>query len=190
VERRHRRQGGGGLETVTEWYWEITRGVANQEIVEQETMLQSLFVLIANAPEHSAKDTLVAYKRQTAVEQDHHILKGPLGVAPLFLKEPAKITPYVYLVYMPVLIWQVMQAIARRNAERWGVSLPYPNGQLQPAVTTQRIKEILTKIQVSRVRHKQQVRRVVGTDDVTWVERLACLLLEVKIHALAWLPSG
>jgi hypothetical protein len=57
-------------------------------------------------------------------------------------------------------------------------------------VTTQRIKEILTKIPAVRFRHQQQVRRVVGTDDVTWVERLACLLLEVKIHTLAWLPSG
>ena len=190
VERRHRRPGGGHLETVTEWSWDITRGAPQSEIVEQETMLESLFVLIANAPEHSAKDALLAYKRQTAVEQDHHILKGPLGVAPLFLKDPGKITPYVYLVYMAVLIWQVMQAVARRNAAREGVSLPYPNGQLQPAVTTQRIKEILTKVQVLRFRHAHQVRRVVGIDDVTWVERLACLLLEVKIHTLAWLPSG
>jgi len=52
------------------------------------------------------------------------------------------------------------------------------------------MKEILTKIQVVRFRHQQQVRRIVGMDDVTWVERLACLLLEVKIHTLAWLPSG
>ncbi len=92
--------------------------------------------------------------------------------------------------YIAVLIWQVMQALPRRNAAREGVSLPYPNGQLQPAVTTQRIKEILTKIQVLRLRRGHQVRRVVGADDVTWVERLACLLLDVKIHTLAWLPSG
>ena len=190
VERRHRRPGGGSLETVTEWSWEITRGAPCADIVAQETTLHSLFVLIANAPEHSAKDALLAYKRQTAVEQDHHILKGPLAVAPLFLKDPAKITPYVYLVYIAVLIWQVMQTVARRNAERLGVSLPYPNGQLQPAVTTQRIKAILTKIQISRFRHAQHVHRVIGTDDITWIERAACLLLEVKIHTLAWLPSG
>jgi len=91
---------------------------------------------------------------------------------------------------MAVRIWQVMPAVARRNAERWGISLPYPNGKLQPAVTTKRMKEILTKIQAVRFRYQQQVRRIVGTDDGTWVERLACLLLEVKIHTLAWLPSG
>ncbi len=50
--------------------------------------------------------------------------------------------------------------------------------------------KILSKVQVVRFRHQQQVRQIVGTDDVTWVERLACLLLEVKIHTLAWLPSG
>ena len=129
MERRHRRQGGRGLETVTEWYWEIMRGVGNSETLEQETVLESLFVLIANAPEHSTQDALVAYKRQTAVEPDHHILKDPLEEAPVFLKDPDKITPDVYLVSMAMLIWQVMQAVARRNAERWGVSLPYPNGK-------------------------------------------------------------
>ncbi len=77
-----------------------------------------LFVLIANAPEHSAKEALVAYKLQTAVDHDHHILKGPLGLAPLLLNDPDKITPDVYLVSMAVLIWQAMQAVARRNAER------------------------------------------------------------------------
>jgi hypothetical protein len=90
---------------------------------------ESLFVLIANAPEHSAQDALMAYKQQTAVEPDHHILKDPLGEAPVFLKDPDKIIPDVYLVSMTVLIWQVMQAVARRNAGRWGVSLPYPNGK-------------------------------------------------------------
>ncbi|MCL4520716.1 MAG: hypothetical protein M1415_03865 [Firmicutes bacterium] len=86
-------------------------------------------MLIANAPEHSAQDALMAYKQQTAVEPDHHILKDPLGEAPVFLKDPDKIIPDVYLVSMTVLIWQVMQAVARRNAGRWGVSLPYPNGK-------------------------------------------------------------
>ncbi len=65
-----------------------------------------MFVLIANAPEYSARQLLTAYKRQAAVEQGHHIFKGPLGVAPIFLKNPAKITAYyVYVVYIALLIW-------------------------------------------------------------------------------------
>lgn len=79
-------------------------------------------------PPNTLPKTLVAHKGQTAVEQDHHILKGPLGVAPRFLKDPAKITAYGSLVSMAVLIWQVMQAVPSRNAERWGVSLPHSNG--------------------------------------------------------------
>ncbi len=83
-----------------------------------------------------------------------------------------------------------MQAVARRNAEQMQVSLPYPNGQLQPAVTTKRIKEILSGIQVVGSRRGNSIRRMVAEDDVTWVQRLACLLLELKVHTLAWLPSG
>jgi len=93
AERRHRRQGGGGLETVTEGYWEITRGGANSEIVEQETLLESLFVLIANAPEHSAKDALMAYTRQTPVEPDHHTLNVHWEWLPYCSKTQTKSLP-------------------------------------------------------------------------------------------------
>ena len=190
TDRRRRRPGGGHLLTVTEWRWQITRGEANPEIVEQETVLRSLFVLIANAPEHSAPQLLAAYKRQAPAEIDHHLVKGPLGVAPVFLKDPAKITAYVYVVYIALMIWQVMQAVARRNAEQWKILLPYPNGQLQPAVTTQRIKEILSKIQILRLQQGTTIRRALSEDKITWLERVACMLLGVKIHTLAWLPSG
>ena len=64
------------------------------------------------------------------VEQDNALLKGPLAVVPLFLKGTKKITAYVHVVFMALLLWRCMQAVMRPNHERLGITLPYPNGAL------------------------------------------------------------
>ncbi|MDA8206494.1 MAG: hypothetical protein M0Z36_10520, partial [Thermaerobacter sp.] len=86
-------------------------------------------------------------------------LKGPLAVAPLFLKDTKKITAYVYAVFMALLLWRCMQAVMRQNHERLGITLPYPNGALQPAPTTKRLKEIVTPIQIIHWRAADGTRR-------------------------------
>ena len=111
-----------------------------------------------------------------------------LRIAPVFLKDPRKLTAYVYVVYMAVLLWSVMQAVARRNALQWQVSLPYPNGKLQDAPSTKRIKELLTPVAISCYRVGNTTHRALG--ELTWVQRLACLLLEIEPRRLAAVPSG
>ncbi len=104
----------------------------------------STFILVSNDPRRSARALLEGYKTQFVVEQDNALLKGPLAVAPLFLKDTKKITAYVYGVFMALLLWRCMQAVMRQNHERLGITLPYPNGALQPTPTTKRLKEIVT----------------------------------------------
>ena len=43
---------------------------------------------------------------------------------------------------MALWLWQLMQAVARQNGDRLGLSIPYPNGRLPDAPTTKRIKEL------------------------------------------------
>lgn len=81
-----------------------------------------------------------------------------------------------------------MQAVARLTAAQRGVTLPYPNRQLQDAPTTKRIKEILTPITIGRYRPNNVTSRLL--QELTWVQRLARLLLEVEPRRLTWLPSG
>ena len=186
--RRRRRQGGGPLETVIEWAWVVQRQTVQQAWVEQEHLKRRTFVLIAHDSHRIAEELLAAYNQEWVVEGTHATLKGPLTVAPVFLKDPRKLTAYVYVVYMALLLWHVMQAVARRNALRWGVSLPYPNGQLQEAPSTKRIKELLTPITLIRYRLQNQTHRVL--QDLTGVQRLTCLLLEIEPRQLAVVPSG
>ncbi|PSR32264.1 MAG: hypothetical protein C7B46_14940 [Sulfobacillus benefaciens] len=176
------------LETVTEWHWTIQRGAVNQAFVDQEHLRRRTFVLIANDPHRSASELLAAYNEEWVVEGTHATIKGPLGIAPVFLKDPKKLTAYVYVVYLAALLWSVMQAVARRNAVHQGVTLPYPNGQLQEAPSSKRIKELLMPITIVCYRLQDVTYRVL--EELTWVQRLACLLLEVEPRRLTAVPSG
>jgi transposase len=186
--RRRRRPGGGSLVTVTEWFWTVQRGALHQTFVDREHLRRRTFVLISNDPQRSAAELLAAYNGEWVVEGTHATLKGPLSIAPVFLKDPRKLTASVYVVYLAVLLWSVMQAVARRNALKWQVSLPYPNGKLQDAPSTKRIKELLTPVTIVCYHVGTTTHRVLK--ELTWVQRLACLLLEIEPRRLAAVPSG
>ena len=175
--RRRRRPGGGPLETVTEWQGTVQRGDVRQAVVEDQRIPGRTFVLIAHDPDRSAQALLSAYHEQFVGEASHAVLKGPREIAPVFLKDPKKLTAYVYVGYLAALRWSVMQAVARRTAAARGVRLPYPNGRLQAAPTAKRIKELLEPVILMRY-HGDGVRYR-AVNELTWVQRLACLLLEI-----------
>jgi transposase len=171
------------------WRVHATRGELRAEQIAAEQFRRSTFILVSNDPRRTARELLEAYKTQFVVEQDHAVLKGPLTVAPLFLKDTGKITAYVYVVYMALLLWQCMQAVMRQNQTRLGISLPYPNKALQPAPTTKRLKEILSPIQVIHWRDATgQLRR--SRSELSLVQRQALLLLGMDSRRFTQIPSG
>ena len=92
------------------------------------------------------------------------------------------------MVYKAALLWSVIQAVARRTAaDKGGVSLPYPNGRLQAAPTAQQIKELLEPVILMRYPWNGVRDRAIN--ELTWVQRLACLLLEIPPQRLAGGPS-
>ncbi len=129
------------------------------------------------------------YKTQFAAEQDNALLKGPLAVAPRFLKDTKKITAFVYVVFMALRLWRCMQAVMRQNHERLGITLPYPNGALQPAPTTKRLKEIVTPIQIIHWRAADGTRRR-SRSALTLVQRQALLLVGMDSRRFIRVPSG
>ena len=117
------------------------------------------------------------------------MVKGPLTIVPVFLKDPLKITAYIYVAYMALLLWKCMEAVMRQNQAQLGFSLPYPNQRLQPAPTTKRLKEILTPIEVIHwydehgVLHRSRC-------ELTLVQRQALRLLGMDSRRFVQIPSG
>ena len=171
------------------WMIRAHRGDLRGAQVEVERFRRSTFLLVSNDPRRSARELLEAYKTQFVVEQDNALVKGPLAVAPLFLKDTRKITAYVYVVYMALLLWQCLQAVMRQNQERLGFTLPYPNQALQPAPTTNRLKQIVAPIQVILWRDSEgRLRR--NRSELTLVQRQALLLAGTDSRRFTRIPSG
>ena len=89
---------------------------------------------------------------------------------------------------MALWLWQLMQAVARPNGDRLGLSIPYPNGRLQDAPTTKRIKELLDRMQVIHFWHNGQIRRI--RSDLSLWQRQALLLLGMPSRRFTAVPSG
>lgn len=171
------------------WTIRATRGATATDRFSAEHFRRSTFILVSNDARRTARELLEAYKTQWVVERDHALVKGPLAIAPLFLKDTGKITAYVYVVYMALLLWQCMQAVMRQNQAQLGISLPYPNKRLQPAPTTKRLKEILTPIQILHWRDTHGAMHR-SRSELSLTQRQALLLLGMDTRRFAQVPSG
>ncbi len=189
VERATWQIHGTVVEAADQWRIEATRGEPAEDRIAAETFRRSTLILISNDPRRTARGLLEAYKSQFVVEQGHAMLKGPLAIVPLFLKEPLKITAYIYVAYMALLLWKCMEAVMRQNQAKLGISLPYPNKRLQLAPTTKRLKEIITPIEVIPWRdaagHLHRTR-----SELSMVQRQALLLLGMDSRRFVQIPSG
>ncbi len=189
VERTTWRIHGTVVAAADQWRIEATRREPMESRLSADIFRRSTLILLSNDPRRTARELLQAYKSQFVVEQAHAMLKGPLSIVPLFLKEPLKITAYVYVAYMALLLWKCMEAVMRHHQTQWGISLPYPNKRLQPAPTTKRLKEIITPIEVIYWRdaagHMHRVRSA-----LTLAQRQALLLLGMDSRRFVQIPSG
>ena len=170
------------------WVVKAARGERATAQLDQERFRRSTFIVVSNDSRRSARELVEAYKTQFVVEQDHAVVKGPLTIAPLFLKDTRKITAYVYVVYIALLLWQCMQAVMRQNQARLGMSLAYPNKALPPAPTTKRLKEIWTPIPVIHW-HDATGRLQRSRSELSLLERQALLLLGMDSRRFTQIPS-
>lgn len=180
---------GSVVEEAGLWRIEAQRGGRAADGIAAEQFRRSTFILISNDTRRTARELLEAYKTQFVAEQDHAVVKGPLRVVPIFVKDTAKITAYVYVAYMALLLWKCMEAVMRQNQAKLGITLPYPNRRLQPAPTTKRLKEIVAPIQIIHWRDRDgRLHR--SRSDLTLVQRQALLLLGMDPRRFVQIPSG
>ncbi len=172
------------------WRLVVTRSAEPRNaVLDAGVFRRSTFVLVSNDPGRTARQLLQAYKTQFVNEQDHAVVKGPLQVAPLFLKDTKRMEAYVYCVYLGLLLWRCMEAVMRKNQARLGITLPYPNQALQPAPTTKRLRELVQPIQILHWRDTTgSVRR--SRSELTLAQRQALLLLGMDTLRFIRVPSG
>jgi transposase len=71
---------------------------------------------VTTAPLTWSGDALLTeYKRQTYVEREHHELKTPLAVTPIFLKTPRRVEALVSLLFLALQAYMTLERLYRQT---------------------------------------------------------------------------
>jgi Domain of unknown function (DUF4277) len=91
----------------------------NQDMIDAEEATDGWYALLTNLPidQADAAEVLRRYKGQEAVERRYAAFKGPLAVAPLYLKNNRRIAALITVICLALLVFclierQVRQALA------------------------------------------------------------------------------
>jgi Domain of unknown function (DUF4277) len=107
------------------------------EALARRQALEGVYVLKTNLPgrTYPVAEVLRAYKGQSRVERRFHHLKGPLEVAPMFLKNPDRIAGLLCILVWALMVLALMERQARRELGGEPVYGLYPEGRPSPSPT-------------------------------------------------------
>lgn len=111
----------GGEDGAPTFHWE-----RDAEALARAEALDGFYALITNLPPetHDASAVLQLYKGQHRVERRFGDFKGPLAVSPVFLKDNRRVASLVFVVYLALLVYclierQVRLALKDPEKARW-----------------------------------------------------------------------
>jgi transposase len=160
LEYRLVQKPGGGF--VLTWQFDA-------EALEQWQHLEGVYVLKTNLPErsHPLAEVLRTYKSQSQVERRFHHLKGPLAVAPMFLKNPDRIAGLLCILVWALMVLALMERQARRELKGQPLYGLYPEGRPSPAPTGPALIQGLSGLCIVIVHRSGETnRRLVQPDPV------------------------
>jgi transposase len=100
--------GGPGKPALTWWL--------DQDAIDAEAATDGWYALLTSLDASiTATEVLLRYKGQEAVERRYGNLKGPLAVAPMFLKNNRRITALITVISLALLVFCLIEREARRN---------------------------------------------------------------------------
>ncbi|MGI5178611.1 IS1634 family transposase [Dactylosporangium sp. CA-152071] len=89
----------------------------DQAAIDAEAATDGWYALLSNLPpdESDAAEILRRYKNQPAVEQRYATIKGPLAVAPMFLRHNRRIAALITVICLALLIFSLIEREVRTN---------------------------------------------------------------------------
>jgi transposase len=152
--------------------WEI----AAAELAQQE-VLDGVFVLKTNLSKttHSMSEVLRTHKEQIQVERRIGNLKGPLAVAPMFLKNPQRMAGLLFILLWALMIMALIERQVRRRLQGKPMYGLYPERRPSKAPTGVRLIEAFEYLCVILVEEDGQTSRYLGELDDTQREILKLL---------------
>ncbi len=105
--------------------------------LERRKLVEGVYVLKTNLSQQRCPlaTTLAKYKEQSCVERRIHHLKGPLAVAPMYLKNPERIAGLLCILVWALMVMALMERQVRRSLKGKPMYGLYPENRPSPAPT-------------------------------------------------------
>jgi transposase len=135
----------------------------NNQAVQERKLLEGVYVLKTNLSSSSCPlaKTLAKYKEQNAVERRIHHLKGPLAVAPMFLKNPERMAGLLCILIWALMVLALMERQVRRSLRGKPLYGLYPENRPSPAPTGPALLDCFATLCVVIVKHQgETIRRL------------------------------
>lgn len=118
----------------------------NVEAVQRRESLEGVYVLKTNLPRetHRLTKVLRMYKEQARVERRFHHLKGPLAVAPMFLKNPERMAGLLCILVWALMVLALMERQVRRELKGKPLYGLYPENRPSASPTGPALMECLS----------------------------------------------
>ncbi len=109
----------------------------DSQALKRAQKLEGVYVLKTNLPKgsHRILRVLGMYKQQSCVERRFHHLKGPLAVAPMFLKNPKRMAGLLCILVWALMVLALMERQVRRNLKGKPLYGLYPENRPSPSPT-------------------------------------------------------
>ena len=133
----------------------------NAKTLAEWKKLEGVFVLKTNLSTRKLPlgATLAKYREQINVEKRIGNLKGPLAVAPMFLKNPERIAGLLNVLVWALMVMTLMERQVRRKLKGKPLFGLYPENRPSPAPTGPAILECFRTLCVVIVKHKRTQSR-------------------------------
>ena len=123
------------------------------------------FPLMTNVDDLGAEEILRAYKRQPFVEKRFSQFKNDFAVAPVFLKDVARIQALLGVYFFALIVQTLLERELRLQMKKRKIDdLPlYPEGRPCKAPTTRRVVDLLEPVQLHELRKGNSKETLVTT---------------------------
>jgi transposase len=164
--------------------WEL-----DQPSLTEAEREDGVFPLLTNDRSFDAEQVLRAYKRQPLIEKRFSQFKTDFAVAPVYLKNVARIQGLLAVYFLVLLVQTLLERELRRAMTQAEVpSLPlYPEGRACTRPTTQKIIELFEPVQRHEVRQatadanaEQEPETLILVTALTPVQRQIVKLLGLR----------
>lgn len=151
----------------------------DQEGLARQEALEGVFLLKTNLAKktHPTEEVLRTYREQIQVERRIGNLKGPLAVAPMFLKNPKRMAGLLYVLVWALTVMSLMERQVRRGLGGEPMYGLYPENRPSQAPTGARLIEAFEYLCVILITQGGKTTRHLGQLDATQLEIIRLLRL-------------